>query len=168
MAIDTYFFRMDVDYSPTGQEIVTGSYDRTVRMYDAKRGHSFDIYHTKRMQRVFSVQFSMDSKFVLSGSDDGNVRIWKAHASEKLGIKDRRERTHLEYMDKLKERYGHMKEIRRIDRHRNTPTEIRRADKVKKEMLQARKTKDERRRKYQPNKEDRKSERSKNIIGVAK
>ncbi|ORX56303.1 U3 snoRNP-associated protein Sof1 [Hesseltinella vesiculosa] len=159
---------MDVDYSPTGQEIVTGSYDRTIRLYDAKRGHSYDVYHTKRMQRVFSVQYSMDSKFVLSGSDDGNVRIWKAHANEKLGIKDRRERTHLEYMDKLKERYGHMKEIKRIDRHRHVPVEIKRADHVKKEMLQARKNKDERRRKYDQHKQPRASERSKNIIGVSK
>jgi WD40 repeat protein len=42
---------MDIDYSPTGQEIVTGSYDRTIRLYDVGKGHSRDCYHTKRMQR---------------------------------------------------------------------------------------------------------------------
>ena len=42
---------MDVDYSPTGQEIVTGAYDRSIRIYRASDGHSRDIYHTKRMQR---------------------------------------------------------------------------------------------------------------------
>jgi WD repeat and SOF domain-containing protein 1 len=31
---------MDVDYSPTGEELVTGSYDRTVRIYKAREGHS--------------------------------------------------------------------------------------------------------------------------------
>jgi WD repeat and SOF domain-containing protein 1 len=27
----------------------------------------------------------MDTKFILSGSDDGNIRLWKTKASEKLG-----------------------------------------------------------------------------------
>ncbi|CAO3626657.1 unnamed protein product [Cunninghamella blakesleeana] len=161
---------MDVDYSPTGQEIVTGSYDRSVRVYDARKGHSNDIYHTKRMQRVFCVQFTKDSKYVLSGSDDGNIRLWKAHASEKLGVKDRRERNKLEYADKLKERFGHLQEIKRIDRHRNVPKEIKQANNRKREMINARKNKDERRRKH--NAKDKKekyvSERAKSIIGVAK
>ena len=42
---------MDVDYSPTGEELVTASYDRTVRIFRAREGHSRDVYHTKRMQR---------------------------------------------------------------------------------------------------------------------
>ena len=42
---------LDVDYSPTGEEIVTGSYDRSIIIFDAREGHSRDIYHTKRMQR---------------------------------------------------------------------------------------------------------------------
>jgi hypothetical protein len=37
------------------------------------------------MQQVLSVLYSMDSKYVLSGSDEMNIRLWKAHASEKLG-----------------------------------------------------------------------------------
>lgn len=42
---------MDVEFSPTGEELVTASYDRTVRLWNRARGHSRDIYHTKRMQR---------------------------------------------------------------------------------------------------------------------
>lgn len=42
---------MDVEFSPTGIELVTASYDRTVRLWDRDGGHSRDIYHTKRMQR---------------------------------------------------------------------------------------------------------------------
>lgn len=76
---------LDLDYSPTGQEIVTGSYDRTIRIFDIAQGRSREVYHTKRMQKIFTVKFSMDGKFVLSGSDDGNIRLWKANASEKLG-----------------------------------------------------------------------------------
>jgi WD repeat and SOF domain-containing protein 1 len=53
---------MDVDYSPTGREFVAGSYDRTVRIFDYNGGHSRDVYHLKRMQRVFCTRFSMDGK----------------------------------------------------------------------------------------------------------
>jgi WD40 repeat protein len=44
------------------------------------------VYHAKRMQRVFCVRFSGDSSYVFSGSDDMNVRVWKAEASEQLGV----------------------------------------------------------------------------------
>lgn len=37
------------------------------------------------MQQVLSVLWSLDNKFVLSGSDEMNIRLWKANASEKLG-----------------------------------------------------------------------------------
>ncbi|KAJ6370543.1 hypothetical protein OIU76_028764 [Salix suchowensis] len=77
---------MDIDFSPTGREFVTGSYDRTVRIFQYNGGHSREIYHTKRMQRVFCVKFSCDASYVISGSDDTNLRLWKAKASEQLGV----------------------------------------------------------------------------------
>ena len=42
---------LDINYSPTGQEIVTGSYDKTIRIFNVNQGHSRDAYHLKRMQR---------------------------------------------------------------------------------------------------------------------
>ena len=33
-----------------------------------------EIYHTKRMQRIFSVLWSSDAKYVMSGSDEMNIR----------------------------------------------------------------------------------------------
>ncbi|MES1916178.1 MAG: hypothetical protein MHM6MM_008022 [Cercozoa sp. M6MM] len=39
---------LSIDYSPTGREFVTGSYDRTVRIFDARNGHSrvlFSSFH---------------------------------------------------------------------------------------------------------------------------
>ncbi len=53
---------------------------RSVRMFSYNGGHSKEVFHTKRMQRVFSVRFSGDGSYVFSGSDDMNVRIWKVMA----------------------------------------------------------------------------------------
>jgi WD repeat and SOF domain-containing protein 1 len=77
---------MDVDYSPTGLELVSGGYDKTVRIFADGRPTSRDVYHTKRMQRVFAVKWSVDDLMIFSGSEDGNVRLWKARASESLGV----------------------------------------------------------------------------------
>ncbi|RIB05561.1 WD40-repeat-containing domain protein [Gigaspora rosea] len=160
---------LDLDYSPTGEEIVTGAYDRTLRIFHSRKGHSRDIYHTKRMQRIFCVKFSMDSKYVLSGSDDGNVRLWKANASEKIGPKDYRERAHLEYAEKLKDRYKNLPELKRISRHRHIPKAVKSAQNTKLIMLQSQRRKEENLRKH--SKKDSipyKAERKKSIIGITK
>ena len=74
-----------VDYAPTGKEFVSGSYDKTIRIYDVEKTNSREIYHTKRQQHITAVAWSSDNKYIYSGSDEMNVRIWKANASEKLG-----------------------------------------------------------------------------------
>lgn len=77
---------IDVDYSPTGKEFVSGSYDKSIRIFEVNKGHSREVYHTKRMQRLTCVSWSFDNKYIVSGSDEMNLRLWKANASEKLGI----------------------------------------------------------------------------------
>ncbi|CAD6191420.1 unnamed protein product [Caenorhabditis auriculariae] len=115
---------LDVDYSPTGQEFVVGSYDRSVRIFKAREQSSRDVYYTKRMNTVLSVLWSADNKFVLSGSNEMNVRVWKANASEKLGPLAKREKDAFAYNEKLRETYKEHPEIRRIARHRNVPKHI--------------------------------------------
>ena len=61
-----------VDYAPTGKQFVSGSYDRTVRIWSAGQQVSDATYHTKRMQRLFCVGWSMDNTYLFSGSDDTN------------------------------------------------------------------------------------------------
>lgn len=46
---------MGCDWSPTGKEFVSGSYDKTVRLWKMGEGKSRDVYHTKRMQRFVSL-----------------------------------------------------------------------------------------------------------------
>ncbi|KAL8468765.1 hypothetical protein ACS0TY_031823 [Phlomoides rotata] len=137
---------MDIDYSPSGREFVTGSYDRTVRIFQYNGGHSREIYHTKRMQRVFCVKFTYDGSYVISGSDDTNLRLWKAKASEQLGVLLPREQKKHEYMEAVKNRYKHLPEVKRIVRHRHLPRAIYKAASLRRLMTEAQRKKDERRR----------------------
>ncbi|KAL2003374.1 hypothetical protein VTN02DRAFT_4110 [Thermoascus thermophilus] len=156
---------MDVEFSPTGEELVTASYDRTIRLWNRASGHSRDIYHTKRMQRVFSAKWTPDNKYVLSGSDDGNIRIWRANASDRSAIKSARQRQKLEYDQALIQRYSHMPEIRRIRRHRHLPKAVKKAGEIKREELAALKRREENVRKHsKKGTMPRRSEREKMIL----
>ena len=160
---------MDVDFSPTGEELVSASYDRTIRLWNREKGHSRDIYHTKRMQRVFSAMFTPDSQYVLSGSDDGNVRLWRANASGRSGIKSARQRQKREYDESLVRRYSHMPEIKRIQRHRHIPKIVRKAGEIKGEELKSLKRKGENVRKHsKKGSMPRQSEREKMVLATEK
>jgi len=117
---------MSVSWAPTGREFVTGSYDRTVRLFNLRNrnGHARDIYHTKRMQRVFTVNYTMDNSYIITGSDDTNVRLWKARSHEKLGQLTPREETAMNYRQSLIEKYKHLPNVRKIHRSRKVPKTI--------------------------------------------
>ncbi|KAJ3850743.1 WD40 repeat-like protein [Lentinula lateritia] len=139
---------MSCDWSPTGTEFVSGGWDRTVRIWQTGQGHSPEVYHTKRMQRVTSTLFTTDARFVLSGSDDGNVRIWKGKASERLGIVTARERAAVEYRSSLVDRWKMDKEVGKVVRTRHLPKPVYTANKLKNTMLESKRVKEERRRKH--------------------
>merc|ERR1712002_408452 len=139
---------IDLDYSPTGRELVSGSYDKTVRIWATDMGRSREIYHTKRMQRLSTVVWSLDNKFIVSGSDEMCLRLWKARASEKLGIMRDRERVALQYNEKLKEKYGQHPQVARIARHRKLPKHVYSAKAELKQIKEASKRKEANRRKH--------------------
>jgi WD40 repeat protein len=68
---------ISVNHSSDGTRIVSGSYDHTVRIWDAVSGTILHILegHTGG---VTSVTFLPDGLRIVSGSDDSTVRIWDA------------------------------------------------------------------------------------------
>lgn len=137
---------ISLDYSPTGSEIVSGSYDKTIRIFPSRSGHSRDVYYTKRMQRITDVIWSLDNKYIVSASDEMDIRMWRAHASAKIGPMYHRQQVAMETNEALKKKFQHHPEIRRIAKHRHLPKHVYNERKLKRIMLDARKRKDDRRR----------------------
>ncbi|ORX41080.1 WD40-repeat-containing domain protein [Kockovaella imperatae] len=156
---------MGCDWSPTGEEFVSGSYDRTIRLWSRDAGKSRDVYHTKRMQRVFDVTFTPTADYVLSASDDGNVRIWKSEASRKIGPVSTKERQSMEYRKALVDRWSSVSDIRAVKDRRHVPQSVHNATKLKREMIESRNVKEDRRRKHsRAGREKPKAERKKAVI----
>ena len=132
---------MDLDYSPTGREFVSASYDCTVRIFERGSGRSREVYHTRRMQRIFCVRWTADAKYIVCGSDEFSLRLWKAQASEHLGAASARQRAATRQAAKLQHKFRHHPEVRRISRHRHVPKNIYRARQEKHAMLSSRKRK---------------------------
>lgn len=73
----------------------------------------------------------MDSRFIVSGSEDTNIRIWKSNASDPMKPLLPREKEKLAYHEKLKKKYKYNSEIKRILRHKHLPKYIVKKNKVK-------------------------------------
>lgn len=109
----------------------------------------------------------MDSKFVLSGSDDGNLRIWKSNASASIGHTSTRELARRQYRDALREKWSDVGEVGKIERQRYLPKELYAAGKTKREMLSRLQRKEDNRRAHAPKGQELakpKSERKKGIV----
>uniref|UniRef100_A0A8D0L6B5 DDB1- and CUL4-associated factor 13 n=1 Tax=Sphenodon punctatus TaxID=8508 RepID=A0A8D0L6B5_SPHPU len=158
---------LDVDYSPTVKEFVSASFDKSIRIFPVDKGHSREVYHTKRMQHVITVRWTSDNKYILCGSDEMNIRLWKANASEKLGVLTPREKAALNYNQKLKEKFQHHPQIRRIARHRHLPKAIYSQNKEQRIMKEARRRKELNRRKHsKPGSLPPVAEKKKHIVAV--
>jgi len=76
-----------VAFSPDGKSVLTGSFDKTARVWDTETGQEKAVLkgHTGP---VTSVAFSPDGKRVLTGSQDKTAQVWDAETGqEKVALK---------------------------------------------------------------------------------
>lgn len=70
--------------SPDGKIVLTGSADKTARLWESATGKPLGtplIHHGD----VRSVAFSLDGNVVLTGSDDNTARLWESRTGQPLG-----------------------------------------------------------------------------------
>ncbi|KAJ7439640.1 hypothetical protein B0H11DRAFT_566024 [Mycena galericulata] len=74
-----------VTFSPNGEQIVSGSSDHTICIWDSETGAPLGRRLTGHTNCVYSVAFSPDGKHIASGSSDHTVRIWDSETRTVLG-----------------------------------------------------------------------------------
>lgn len=74
-------FTTDICFSNSGAQLLSSSYDGTIRLWDVKNGKLLRVYkdHTKP---VTSISFTADDKFIISGSKDSTVKIIETISGE--------------------------------------------------------------------------------------
>lgn len=73
------------EFSADGKYIITGSIDKTVKLWDARSGTLVkDLAHHPNY--ISSCNYSPDGKYIVTSSVDGNLKIWKA--SDLLPVAD--------------------------------------------------------------------------------
>jgi WD40 repeat protein len=74
-----------VSFSSDDKHIISGSWDRSVRVWDALTGEVLKVLEGHTMP-VSSVSFSSNDKCIVSGSWDNSVRVWDALTGEMLKV----------------------------------------------------------------------------------
>ncbi|KIM89872.1 hypothetical protein PILCRDRAFT_812653 [Piloderma croceum F 1598] len=67
-----------VAFSPDGSKIVSGSFDKTIRVWDASTGVEMLPPLQGHDGYIYSVAFSPDGSKIVSGSGDKTIRVWDA------------------------------------------------------------------------------------------
>jgi WD40 repeat protein len=71
-----------VAFSQDGKRIVSGSSDKTIRVWDAETGEVVVGPLEGHTGFVYSVAISQDGKRIVSGSWDQTIRVWDAETGE--------------------------------------------------------------------------------------
>jgi hypothetical protein len=103
-----------VAFSPDGTQFVSGSWDRTIRIWDAQTGQVIAGPFEGHTDYVTSVAFSPDGTRVVSSSDDQTIRIWDAQTGQVIASPF--ENTHhinsvLFLSDDTRHSYRHMDQV---------------------------------------------------------
>jgi WD40 repeat protein len=71
----------DIDISSNGQYMISGSNDKTARIWDLKTGKEIRKLGVE-CWKIQAVAFSRDSKYAATGCNDGNIKIWEVETGK--------------------------------------------------------------------------------------
>jgi WD40 repeat protein/serine/threonine protein kinase len=71
-----------VAFSPDGQRIVTGSWDKTAKVWEVASGR--ELFTLKGNDAIWSVAFSRDGQRIVTGSRDATAKVWQAASGREL------------------------------------------------------------------------------------
>ena len=69
-----------VAYSPDGKQIISGSVDKTIRIWDAKIGAVLGTPLRGHSDAICWVSYSPSGRHIVSGSRDSTIRVWDSFA----------------------------------------------------------------------------------------
>jgi WD40 repeat protein len=65
-------------YSPNGRQIISGSFDKTIRIWDAETGAAVGKPLEGHTDSIRSIAYSPNGQHIISASADSTIRIWDA------------------------------------------------------------------------------------------
>ena len=77
------YFVISVAFSPDGQSILSGSDDKTIKLWDKGSGKMLKSFEG-HSNSVMSVAFSPDGQSILSGSCDKTIKLWDKGSGKML------------------------------------------------------------------------------------
>ncbi|MGA7330007.1 MAG: hypothetical protein WBX25_37365, partial [Rhodomicrobium sp.] len=72
-----------VAFSPNGRSALSGSLDRTLKLWDGASGRELKTFQG-HLDAVLSVAFSPDGRSALSGSRDNTLKLWDVVSGREL------------------------------------------------------------------------------------
>jgi WD40 repeat protein len=72
-----------VSFSPDGKTLATGSYDRTIKLWNVETGQEIRTL-TGHNGSVYTVSFSNDGKTLATGSWDSTIKLWNVETGKEI------------------------------------------------------------------------------------
>jgi WD40 repeat protein len=69
-------------FSPDGQTLASGSYDKTIKLWDAEAGQELRTLTSAYLIRT--IAFSSDGKTLASGSSEGIIQLWNVETGQEI------------------------------------------------------------------------------------